>query len=402
MSSVSTTREQRTDNNTAANNAITHATEQQIIPDFGIYTVQASDDISPPTTVHTVPLNVTNSSLFDPIHTTGCCGLGHRLSLSLRTFVYALLQGRTSKVHWSDVPWSVLFHDTDFIVEGIGLEGLDATNEEGLFFPNNFPEHWSGRPTRNQTETGSAMDKFDPNLLDNPLGISILVSLRDSLNPLVLSYRTPLRAQLNHYKTEKTKKKNHVTICTHVRQGNNETGDWQQKTWRHINLHTIMTATQRAMEQLVLSRNATAASIYVASDNGDVQPWFEANIPKNWTVIQPGKRMPKPDKGVWFGAHGSSTNQLLNQTMKNEALAEAMADVFALGECEALFIPNYSSFSYAGIALTKARGKLVYFGKQQDDDEFTYLEMEELIGRERRRRTRRSMHHSLPGGNMAS
>jgi len=54
------------------------------------------------------------------------------------------------------------------------------------------------------------------------------------------------------------------SALTHVRQGNNEMGDWQRKKWRQIDLHTIMTATQRTMEQLVFSRNATTASIYVA------------------------------------------------------------------------------------------------------------------------------------------
>lgn len=35
-------------------------------------------------------------------------------------------------------------------------------------------------------------------------------------------------------------------------------------------------------------------------------------------------------------------------------MAEAVADVFALGECDSLFIPNYSSFSLIGITLTRA------------------------------------------------
>ena len=42
-------------------------------------------------------------------------------------------------------------------------------------------------------------------------------------------------------------------------------------------------------------------------------------------------------------------------------MAEAVADVFALGECDALFIPNYSSFSAVGIMLTRAERKKVFF-----------------------------------------
>ena len=32
---------------------------------------------------------------------------------------------------------------------------------------------------------------------------------------------------------------------------------------------------------------------------------------------------------------------------------EAIADVFALGECDALYVPNYSSFSQVGNANTR-------------------------------------------------
>lgn len=122
------------------------------------------------------------------------------------------------------------------------------------------------------------------------------------------------------------------------------------------------------MEKFVLSRNATMVSIYVASDSGEVRPWFDANVPKNWNVIQPKKVMPKPENGVWFGEHGSKTGDVLNQTMKNEAMAEATAEVFALGECDALMIPNFSSFSYSGIALTRARGNPVFFAKQENEE----------------------------------
>ena len=38
-----------------------------------------------------------------------------------------------------------------------------------------------------------------------------------------------------------------------------------------------------------------------------------------------------------------------------------MSDVFALGECDALFIPNFSTFSTFGIMLTRAERKKVFF-----------------------------------------
>ena len=100
-------------------------------------------------------------------------------------------------------------------------------------------------------------------------------------------------------------------------------------------------------------------------------------------MIQPGKGIPKPKNGVWFGEYRSDTNQILNQTMKNEAMIKAMVNVFAFGECEALIIPNCSSFLYAAIVV-----KSVYFGgkqcKEGDNDEFMYLEIkrEALFGLE--------------------
>jgi len=38
-----------------------------------------------------------------------------------------------------------------------------------------------------------------------------------------------------------------------------------------------------------------------------------------------------------------------------------VADVFALGDCDGLWIPNYSSFSITGIMLTRAERRKVFF-----------------------------------------
>lgn len=91
--------------------------------------------------------------------------------------------------------------------------------------------------------------------------------------------------------------------------------------------------------------------------------------------MKPAKSMAKPENGVWFGQFGSKTSAILNQTEKNEAMAEALSDVFALAECDALFIPNYSSFTYVSIALTRARGNKVFFLGNRNDK---YLEMTEI------------------------
>ena len=114
------------------------------------------------------------------------------------------------------------------------------------------------------------------------------------------------------------------------------------------------------------SSSSKQVSVFVASDNAHARTWFGQRILSNnklqhWHIIQPKKTLPRPKSGVWFGELTSSTNSQLSKEQLNEAMAEAVADVFALGECDALFIPNYSSFSVVGIMLARARGKKVYF-----------------------------------------
>ena len=161
-------------------------------------------------------------------------------------------------------------------------------------------------------------------------------------------------------------------LCAHIREGNNETGDWEGKTWRHINLFSILNETLESMKTFTQktsssSRNANKqqVSVFVASDNAKARTWFEDNVPnKYWHVVKPGKEFSRPENGVWFGEHGSKTSSNLTQNDLNEAMAEAVADVFALGECDALYIPSYSSFSVTGIMLTRAeRRKIFFLGK---------------------------------------
>jgi len=109
------------------------------------------------------------------------------------------------------------------------------------------------------------------------------------------------------------------------------------------------------------SRNATTVSVFVASDNKRAWSWFKENALANWHMVKPAKELPRPESGVWFGEYGSNTNENLTQPEKDEVMAEAVADVFALGECDALFIPSYSSFSIVGIMLTRAERKKVFF-----------------------------------------
>ena len=252
-------------------------------------------------------------------------------------------------------------------------------------------------------------------LFEMPLAQSIVKSLSDNLSSLVLSFLGPMR---NQYATNSRHANNaargddkYLHLCVHVREGNNETGDWQSKTWRHIDHSTILDRTLAGMMNFTATANnhttslaandttATKAlstagnvvwsqiitkwrksreqkkrknnlppkvSVFVASDNDKSRSWFEEHVPNNWHVVKPGKHIPKPQNGVWFGEHGSETNKNLTKDQLNEAMAEAVADVFALGECDGLWIPNYSSFSMIGIMLTRAERRKVFFlGKDE-------------------------------------
>jgi len=322
----------------------------------------ASPPLDPKTApiVPIIPLNPINGSL-SAVYTDGCCGIGHRLGRVVPTLVWANRMGRKAHVVWIDIPWGALFNDTEYVSsEGEMRDaGWNEAEKQELLVRNEAPKHWAGEGNEKRYEsTGTVFDRYDiPQVFDDELMTSMLVSMRDSLSPLVRSYLDSVRAQLN----KATDSNDHVTLCTHVRQGNNETGDWEDKTWRHIDVKAVLNSTRSAMESFVRSSNATMASVYVASDNAEVRPWFGANIPKHWNLVQPEKFMPKPENGVWFGEWGSKTSDVLNQTMKIEAMAEATAEVFVLGECDALFIPNYSSFSQPSIVLTNARKKHVFF-----------------------------------------
>jgi len=336
-------------------------------------------DITPPK-ISTVKLNATDNSLH-PVYVNGCCGIGHRLSRVTPGLVYANRHGREARVWWGDVPWSALFNNTDFIKTTRRNKGWKAAGEQGLRFSDSIPNDWSSLERKKYDDTGTVFDMFhqrNDRFFDDPAIAAMQVSMRDSLTPLVLSYLSPIRAQLHKGAKDKS---GHMSVCTHVRQGNNETGDWERKSWRHFDFEAVLNGINAVIRNLVESRNATTTSIYVASDSETVRQWFDANVPNNWGVIQPKKIMPKPKNGVWFGEQGSSTGAALNQTMKNEAMAEAIAEIFALGECDVLIIPNYSSFSYISISLMTARKNPVFF---REDGGVQFREMSTFDGFEKK------------------
>lgn len=286
-----------------------------------------------------------------PISFGGCCGIGHRLGRNLPAIVYGVTRRARLVAAWDDVKWDVLFNDNDFVVAG---------KRQAENFDNGVPEDWSENPMAWREETGpmregTPYERYGQDsryLFEMGLAWSVVDMLRKNLSPLVLSFLDPMREQYRD---------SELHVCTHIRQGNNETGDWERKKWRHIDFETIANATLATMRHHAEESGAKKVTVFVASDSGKTRPWFESHVPEGWSVVRPGRVLPRPERGVWFGEAMSPTNAVLSQKERDEAMAEAVADVFALGECDALYLPNFSSFSQVGIMLTRAEGNRVFF-----------------------------------------
>lgn len=291
------------------------------------------------------PTNVSH-----PVSVGACCGIGHRLSLNIPTFVHAIHHRRPIFAVWSDVSWNALFNDTAYI--------KSSTTITSEYYGNGYPSLWlEGIPDHEKgvIKRGTAYDRYTkapPLLFDMPLAQSIIHSLQKSLSPSVLSFLTSIREQ--SYLSE-------LHFCAHVREGNNETGDWQSKSWRHMDLLSTLNSTLYSMQGVAKKQNAHNVTVFIASDNVNSRSWFQENVPLDWNVIHPAREVEKPESGVWFGEHGSKTNLVLDQQQKDEAMAEAVSDIFALGECDVLWIPNYSSFTLISIILSRARKRIVKF-----------------------------------------
>jgi hypothetical protein len=133
-----------------------------------------------------------------------------------------------------------------------------------------------------------------------------------------------------------------------------------------------MNATLQAMVDFVNKASLDpddrkSVSAYIASDTPNTRRWFKENAPSDWYILSPeNETMELPPNGVWFGEHGSQTGANLTQEKKNDKMAEAVADMFLLGECSALFIPAYSSFTAVPIILSNSRNKTVMYREGMD------------------------------------
>jgi hypothetical protein len=278
------------------------------------------------------------------------------LSFNIPAAVYAISNSRVVHANWGDIQWKVLFNHTVQIKQGSLSEDEDFVPQDrwwSLAWTETMEKKWSeGWSNQLGSTSYGNYNENMKKLMEMPLAQAIVKSLAQNLSPLVLSFLAPMRDQSIH---------SDLHLCTHVRDGNNETGDWNDKTWRHIDLFPMLNTTLEHMDMFARSRNASKVSVFVASDNNKAFPWFEENISVHWNMIKPARESSRPESGVWFGEHGSRTNENMTQQEKDDAMAEAVADVFALGECDALFVPNYSSFNLVGIILTRAERKKVFF-----------------------------------------
>ena len=329
-------------------------------------------------------LNPTNSSLY-PFYTNGCCGIGHRLSRVVPSIVYANRQRRKAKIYWPDVGWNILFDNNEYFeasFEGQTSSSWQKADELGLSILNDAPQGWSPYIDRSKfVVTKTIFDKYraKEQWVENPWIFGVLIQMKRSLSPLVLSFLTSIREGL-----QSNKDQGGVSICIHIRHGNAEKGDWQNKKHRHIDIDDVENKTISTMKAFVREKNATNVSVFIASDNTDIRPRFERKLYLSqdqseenisWNILKP-KEIERPKEGVWFGQINKDNSNTLNQTMKEAAMAEATAQVFGLGECDVLMVPNYSTFNFPAIILTLGRKKQVYFGSSTGDfslNEFSRL-----------------------------
>lgn len=274
--------------------------------------------------------------------------------------MYAISNFRIVHVSWEDVQWNVLFNDTMQIKQGPRADeyydyGLPPNwTASSLAWTETMESKWSNGWGEQMASTSyniyGVMGGVPKMLMEMPLAQTIVKSLAMNLSPLVLSFLLPLREQIID---------SDLHVCTHVREGNGEFDGSSYSERKMASYSSVLNSTLGAMTNYVTSRHASSkVSVFVASDTLSASSWFEKNIPANWKMVKPGKVPRRPADGHWF-EWGKVTNLTKDET--DEAMAEAVADVFALGECDALYIPQYSTFNVVGIMLARADGRNVYF-----------------------------------------
>ena len=151
--------------------------------------------------------------------------------------------------------------------------------------------------------------------------------------------------------------------CAHFRFGNNETGDWEKKAWRHTaHPDIVMTDVVAAMAKYTVVSGAAACnvSVFVASDTPTVVAFFRDHIPDSWQMVtqKPTEVKAPEGGGVLFGQ--GKHHMIDTEETQETAMQETAADMYGLSECNALFVTTYSSFVGVPIMLTTQRDEDVY------------------------------------------
>ena len=195
------------------------------------------------------------------------------------TIVYGVTRRTPLVAVWDDVRWDVLFNDNDFVVAGDRGTILNSGERHVEQYDNGFPKDWFENPMAWREETGQLREgtsyegygQDSRYLFEMGLAWSVVHMLRDNLSPLVRSFLDPMREQYRD---------SELHLCTHIRQGNNETGDWEKKKWRHIDFDTVANATLASMRRHAVASGATKVTVFVASDSDKTRPWFESHVPE--------------------------------------------------------------------------------------------------------------------------
>jgi len=290
-----------------------------------------------------------------PVSFGACCGLGHRMVRNLGTMVYALRQGRHTHACWMDIPWNEMFQDTATVTTG------PRTKE---FYGNESPRFQTPTDLATILPTESPVlqqyaAKDMRTMFHSPDAFSVVRSLHGSLSDRVRNKLEPLRKQYS----------SSLHMCAHFRLGNNETGDWARKKWRHVDdpIEVMKKALQAMLDFASTSKKTAttttpSVSVFVASDSPTTRQWFLEHVPTpQWHVVANDQEDDLPEQGVWFGQHGSNTAANLTRETKIDKFADAVTDMFALGECDLLLIPTYSSFTVTSIILANSRNKTVLY-----------------------------------------
>jgi hypothetical protein len=236
-----------------------------------------------------------------------------------------------------------LFDNTSFVSSG----NTRPANVERHYV--NYPPPWrypKEVALPDVPPTGSTLDLYSKE-------VRLLFSLPDAklvVASLAASLAAPVASRVADLRTQYRK----LHMCAHIRLGdwdiyNGTRGDWEKKTWRHVSKpELLMERLLAGMQAFAVRRQASDVSVFLASDSPLPDRWFSQRA----SLLD------------WHMVHSKSDLHVIHskRSIRPEtAMRSAASDMFALGECDALFIPTYSAFTVTPIILAQQHNLPVYF-----------------------------------------